>query len=105
MPLSLVLHPSTERMTFVDAHQAAFASHGACARGRRSRFRSRMLFGAPPVEARATENHSALGITRHCCDHAPLSSKWSGEFAPDGCRQSERVSCVTALPNAEEAWY
>src|SRR5215471_11103056 len=24
--------PSTERMTFVDAHQAAFASHGACAR-------------------------------------------------------------------------
>ena len=25
--------PSTERMTFVDAHQAAFASHGACARG------------------------------------------------------------------------
>jgi len=25
-------NPSTERMTFVDAHQAAFASHGACAR-------------------------------------------------------------------------
>ena len=25
--------PSTERMTFVDAHQAAFASHGACVRG------------------------------------------------------------------------
>jgi hypothetical protein len=24
--------PSTERMTFVDAHQAAFASHGVCAR-------------------------------------------------------------------------
>ena len=24
--------PATERMTFVDAHQAAFASHGACAR-------------------------------------------------------------------------
>src|SRR5258708_33092380 len=24
--------PSSERMTFVDAHQAAFASHGACAR-------------------------------------------------------------------------
>jgi hypothetical protein len=26
-------NPSTERMTFVDAHQEAFASHGACARG------------------------------------------------------------------------
>jgi hypothetical protein len=25
-------NPSTERMTFVDAHQPAFASHGACAR-------------------------------------------------------------------------
>ena len=38
--------PSTERMTFVDAHQPAFASHGACARSDGDpAFDRAMLFG------------------------------------------------------------
>ena len=59
--------PTTERMTFVDGHQAAFARHGMCVRAaERSRIRSQLLLDegrelSKPIPTAAPDDPMACG--------------------------------------------
>jgi hypothetical protein len=89
--------PATETMTFVDAHQHAFASHGACAHSNDD----------PPFDRECFSGHSETfrsGLTRAATD--PMSCGYSpSEFRPYASRarwvRTANDSYLTAMTYPE----
>ena len=92
--------PATERMTFVDGHQPAFASARRLrARGRRSAIRSRMLFGnGESFDSSLTKGGDRPDGVRLSGERIP-SLRIARALGPDGQRQLlHRMTYPEGLP-------
>ncbi|MPZ38537.1 MAG: hypothetical protein GEU95_10780 [Rhizobiales bacterium] len=70
--------PRTDRMTFVDAHQAAFAEHGVCARSEQDPEFDRACFGMAGETFRTDPARSAndpLACGRQASEYRPYSPR------------------------------